>query len=346
VGPNPPANNYRVTLSLSKATTHADGELALPGASVGINDGYICFVSASDAITDVYTISSAVTGGKNIQNSDLGSTSVILDNVPGASIKVYMVANTGTIANLPAPVVGGSMTAYMTRNMDVRDQGLYTSVTTVGNADLEESGTPDLKTADIELYTDVAHIQIKNIKFEGDVSGKVAGIFINGYYPTMKLNGEGNSLTSSNIANDYDEENGSDIFPVALKTFVYDDIEGKVFEANATTPASVSPVTNDGVWGYNLFKSATPQIIIKLTDVVALGQNLLEDQFVTINGFRNSLTSAPITTLAGGMIYTINTDYLVIKYENMSIIPGVRPMQVDVTVVPVTWQETNVSPNI
>ena len=337
---------FKVTLRLQNAETRADGALAVAGTKVGINDGYICFVSANDAITDVYTISGDPTSGKNIQNSDLGSTAVILEGVPGTSVNVYMIANKGAVANFVAPAVGGTMTSYMANNMDVRDQGLYTGVTSVGNAALVAGSDPNTKTAAITLSTDVSRIQIKGITFNGEVTGKVAGIFINGYYPTMQLNGTAGTLAKSNIDVDYNEVSGSAIFPIALKTFVFDDLQGKTFNATVSTPATVVPTTANGAWGYNLFKSATPQIIIKLTDVVVGGQALAADQFITINGFKNTTTSAVITELEGGMIYTISTESLVIKYENMSIDPGVTPINVEVTVIPVTWKVTDVIPNI
>jgi len=345
----PATDKYDVTLSFKNASTRADGPTAVDGATVTINNGYLCFVSANDAITKVYSISGAAsdvaTGGLNINNSELENQAVTLSDVPGTSTKVYMVANTGAVANLPAPTVGTTMTSYMARSMDVRDQGIYTSVTTVGNAPLVTGIAPDKKTAEITLSTSVSRIQIKNITFDGDVTGTVAGIFVNGYYPTMPLNGTATAGTwrNSTTASDYNEKSGSSIFPSVLKTFVYDEVDLN-FDTDVLGTVTVEPTTTNGVWGYNLFASATPQVIIKLTDVVVGGQNLPEDQFITINGFRSA--SGQITTLLGGMIYTIETGSLVIKYENMSIEPGVTPLEVEVTVIPVTWQETVVFPNL
>ena len=341
---NSSAETYKVAISLKNTATRADGVLAISGTIVDINDGYICFVSANDAITDVYTISNAPTSGKNILSTDLGSTAVTLEGVPGTSAKVYMIANKGAVANFAAPVVGGTMTAYMANNMDVRDQGDYTSVTSTGDALLVAGGTAGTKTAAITLSTKVARIQLKDIKFEGDVSGKIAGIFINGYYPTMQLNGTAAALVRSSIAGDYDEAGGGTIFPAALKTFVFDDLNSKPFTAVALTPDVIEP--NNAAWGYNLFVSATPQIIIKLTDVVVGTTPLAADQFITINGFKNNSTLDNIATLEGGMIYTIGAGAFIIKYENMSIEPGITPINVEVTVAPVIWQETIVLPNI
>jgi len=69
-------------------------------------------------------------------------------------------------------------------------------------------------------------------------------------------------------------------------------------------------------------------------------------QFVTVNGFRNSTTLENITELEGGMIYTIKMESLVVKPEHFSPQPAVIPLSVDVTVDPVTWGETEVSPNL
>jgi len=339
----PSVDIYKVTLRLQSAATRAELPIAVPGTTVLISNGYICFVSANDAITDVYTISTNPTSGKNIRNTDLGAAPVTLENVPGTSARVYMITNTGSHAALTAPAVGGSMTAYLTNNMDVRDQGIYTTVTSTGSANLTAGSDSDARNAAITLSTDVARIQVKGITFDGDVTGKVAGIFINGYYPTMALNGTGNSLRMSGISGDYDEVNGSSVFPASLLTFVYDNVD-KSFDTGTATV--VGPALAGGVWAYHLFKSSTPQIIIKLTDVVVGGQALTTDQFITINGFKNSATSAVINALEGGMIYTINTESLVIKYEKMTPEPGKTLINVDVTLVPVTCQETQVTPNV
>jgi len=335
---------YKVTLRLQSTATRAELPAATPGTVVEIIDGYICFVSANDAITDVYTISGNATEGKNIENADLESSTVTLNNVPGTSAKVYMISNPGHVASglNAAPAVGGNMTAYMTNNMELLDQFFYSAVTSTGNASLVAGSVPDTRTAAIALSTDVARIQIKGITFSGDISGKVAGIFINGYYPTMQLNGTGNSLKSSTIASDYDEVAGSAVFPFDLVDCVYDFVDQSFNTSVATTVAP--PMSK--VWGYSLFKSPTPQIVIKLTDVVVGGQALATDQFVTINGFKNSATSAAINTLEGGMIYTLNTESLVIRYENMTPEPGIKPISVEVTVTPVVWRETIIVPTM
>ena len=230
-----------------------------------------------------------------------------------------------------------AIATFLANNMKVEDQSDYTKVISVGEADLMPTTNPDVKSAAITLSTKVARIQIKDISFEGDIKGMVAGIFVNGYYPTMQLNGTAGILQSSSASADY--VGNSAIFPSSLSGFVYDMV-------NKPVAASVKPNSANGVWGYNLFASATPQIIIKLTGVEVNGQTLANDQFITVNGFKNSGTNDAIANIAGGMIYTIQIGSLVVKPEHLSIAPGVTPMKVDVTVTPVTWQETIVIPNL
>jgi len=343
------SESYNVALQFRNASTRADGPAAVSGTTVKIVDGYIFFVSANDAITKVYSISSSPTTGSNILNTDL-SAMKLLEDVPGTSTQVYMVSNMGTAAHLPAPEVGTTRTVYMANVMKVEDQGEYTEVTSVGNAPLDPHPTePDRRTATISLSTNVSRIQIKGITFEGDISGTVAGIFVNGYFPTMPLNGTsvaGTLVSSGSVESEYDE-NGTVAgkFPADLKTYVFDEVSTG-FSAQTGVEDVVTPTTTNGVWGYNLFASPTPQVIIKLTDVLVDGTPLAKDQFITINGFKDTATDQPIINLAGGMIYTINTDKLVVKFENMSIIPGVTPIHVEVTVNPVRWEETEVTPNV
>jgi hypothetical protein len=346
----PSGEKFRVTLSFknaaTKAATRADGGTAVQGAEVSIEDGYLCFVNAGNAITDVYTISSAATAGKNINNGSLGATAVTLNDVPGSSSKVYMIINKGTttFSNVPAPLVGNSILAYMNNTVAFQDQGNYTRVTSFGNAPLTNTSNPDVKEATVTLSTNVSRIQIKNISFSGNLSGTVEGIFVKGYYPIMELDGDATgTFVASTTPTDYADN--TTIFPTNVKTFAYD-ILAKTFTSTELLGDKVSPNTANGTWGYNLFKSATPQIIIKLTGVTVNGSLLTDAQFVTINGFKKAGTGEVINNIEGGMIYTIADGAIDIKPENLGIVPGVTPMNVEVTVVPVTWQETQVIPNI
>ena len=331
------SDNFNVTLAFKKSpATRADGLLAVSGTKVTIDNGYLCFVSASDYITDVYTISSAATLDKNIQNSALGTTAVTIENVPGSSVKVAMIVNTGTNAALSAPVIGQSIVAYMYKNMDVKDQGDYTLVTATGSAALVATADPQEKTANIQLETKVSRIQIEDLCFDSAIAtAKVEGIFINGYYANMQLDGTASSFVKSNIAANY--ASGSATFPLGLSTFVYDMV------GNYFVDSKVEPV--NGVWGYNLFTSATPQIIIKFSEILINDQLLSDPQFVTINGFRDGF-GKNITSIEGGMIYTISAGDLVIKSEHFSPEPGILPISVNVTVETVEWDETKVFPNL
>jgi hypothetical protein len=244
-----------------------------------------------------------------------------------------MIANKGSLA---APSTGGDMTAYLNSTMNVTEQSDYTKVTCVDDADLTDVSAGK-KAAAIELATNVSRIQIKDLAFQG-VTGKVAGIFINGFYTSMELDGGTASLQRSFEKLDYSAGAAGSIFTDALQGCVYDTFD-KTIAADAVNP-------ENEVWGYNLFASATPQIIIKLTDVVAGAYNYADPQFVTVNGFKDKTTSAPIDNLTGGIIYTIESGALVIKPEHLSAEPGVTPFAVDVTVDHAQWEETLVVPNL
>ncbi len=325
----PQTEDFSVILSFKNAAaTRAEGEAAIDGTKIEIEDGYLCFVSATGLITDVYTISDAPTADKNILNSTRSAT---IQNVPASSTKVYMIANKGSLSTPPA--TGGNMPAYLNNSMVVADQSEYTTVTCVDEAGLTnvEAGK---KAAAISLTTEVARIQVKGLEFEGFTGGKVTGIFINGFYPTMELDGDATGLQTSTDKAMYVA--GSTVFTNALQSYVYDTFEKDI--ADNVTPSDV--------WGYNLFASATPQIIIKLTDVVAGGQTYAATQFITVNGFNDASTSTAIANLEGGMIYTIEAGSLVIKPEHLNPEPGVTPFSVDVTIAQAEWDETTVVPNL
>ncbi len=331
-GVTTPAENFSVTLSFKNAkTTRAEGPAAVKGAKIAVENGYLCFATSSGIITDVYTISDSPTSGKNISKSGLTTATTTLQNVPGSSYKVYMIANTGTLSAVPA--AGDNMSTYLNNKMDVADQGDYTEVTCVDEVALADAGE-NKKSAAVELATNVSRIQIKGLSFNGFTSGKVAGVFINGFYTEMELDGGAGDLKTSVDKMQYVA--GSTVFTTLLQSYVYD-----TFDKNIA--ASVTP---SGVWGYNLFASATPQIIIKLTDVVAGGQTYDVPQFITVNGFKNASTSDQIDNLEGGMIYTIEAGALVVKPEHLNPEPGVTPFTVDVTVAQAEWDETTVVPSL
>ena len=322
--------NFSVSISFKNATaTRAEGPAAIDGTKIEIEDGYLCFVSAGGVITDVYTISDAPTEDKNISNENLNT---IIQNVPSSSYKVYMIANKGSL--VAVPTVGGNMSAFLNNTMAVADQSTYTTVTCVDEAYLLPAGE-NKKSAAIALETKVARIQIKDMTFSGFTSGKVAGIFINGFYTAMELDGGATGLQTSTDKTEYVA--GSTVFTDPLQSYVYDTFADKDIEASVTPSA---------VWGYNLFASTTPQIIIKLTDVVAGGQIYSDPQFVTVNGFRNADTSEQITDLTGGKIYTIEAGALVLKPEHLNPEPGVTPFDVEVTISQAEWDETVVVPGL
>ena len=325
----PPAGDFSVILSFKNAeTTRAEGPAAVKGTKIKIEDGYLCFTTSGDVITDVYTISAAATAGKNIYKDALSAT---IKNVPGSSSKVYMIANMGTLSDVPA--VGDNMLTYMNNTMKVIDQGEYTQVTCIDEVTLTPAGE-DKKAAAITLETKVSRIQIKELTFEGFTGGKVDGIYINGFYTEMELDGGASNLQTSTDKAMYVA--GSTVFTTPLQSYVYDTFDKSI-------AASVKP---SAVWGYNLFASATPQIVIKLIDVVAGGQTYAAPQFITVNGFKNAETSESIPSLEGGMIYTIEVETLVIKPEHLNPEPGVAPFSVDVTVTQAVWDETVVVPNL
>ncbi len=325
-----PAENFSVTLSFKNAkTTRAEGSAAVKGTKIEVEDGYLCFATSTGLITDVYTISASATAGKNISKDALSTT---IQNVPGSTTKVYMIANKGTLSAVPA--TGDNMAVFLNNTMDVVDQSDYTKVTCVDEVTLTPAGE-NKKTAAIELETKVSRIQIKGLSFSGFTSGKVSGIFINGFYPAMELDGDASTLQTSTDKAMYVP--GSTVFTTTLQSYVYD-----TFDKNIAV--SVNP--SSAVWGYNLFASATPQIIIKLTDVVAGGQTYDVPQFITVNGFKNASTSAAIPNLEGGMIYTIEAGALVIRPEHLNPEPGVTPFSVDVTVEKAEWDETVVVPSL
>jgi hypothetical protein len=141
----------------------------------------------------------------------------------------------------------------------------------------------------------------------------------------------------STLATDFVPDPTNTLFPTSLDGVVYDLIGKSI--ASAVAP-------DNDVWGYNLFTSPTPQIVIKLSGVTANDHPYTGDLFVTINGFNEKVNGVdtPVATIAGGMIYTLPSGALTIKPEHLGDTPGSKPMSVNVTVETVEWKETEVTP--
>jgi hypothetical protein len=337
-GVNVSTEGFKVTLSLKSPSTKLDGDVATSGTEVDILNGFVCVVSAGDVITEVYTIGSAATAGYHINAEEFKTSGFTFLSVPGASTDVYFIANKGTLAAVPGK--GGLMANYLKSEMIVEDQQDYEEVTAMGSAKI--LGTGDSRAAAIALETEVSRIQITDIEFDPTITdGTVVGIFINHHYQRMELDGDtgANSLMGSTVDADFVPSSTNTLFPTTLDGVVYDLI-------NKPIASTVAP--DNGVWGYNLFTSPTPQIVIKLSGVTANDHTYEDDLFVTINGFNEdkSGTSTAVTTIAGGMIYTISSGTLVIKPEHLGDTPGTKPMSVNVTVETVEWKETSVTPNL
>lgn len=334
-----------VFLKLGKSTSSTRSVTApvADGSSVVLETGDLYFVNASGAILKHYTITSSISSPTNINIGDANSGTSIA-NLPGNTEAVYVVGNT---TGLPTT---GNISTVKEFLLSVENQNNIERVNLYGTGALVDPVSPSLiYTCELDLSPTLARIQLANITSAGVITDfKVEGIFIDNYYSKARVDG--------GVSSTYFVSNGPDAtafndqstkYPTALKPAVYDFYN----PALSAVTKIAKPAGTGTVWAYNLFAtsagSTVPRIIIRLTNIVTNdGSTYAEPQFVTIKGFKAVSGGAALTSIQSGNIYNIAAGALTFKETDLSPIPNVGSIEVQVTVNLIDWTMVGVTPEL
>lgn len=339
----------------SEAPSTYSGGFAQGSAQVVFTSGILYFTDNMGAIKGTKTI-----GTLGVADIDItavtGVSGQVITGVDGAVTKVYIVGNTPA-ASLPvSPTLISQVENAL---LQVQSQAI-SNVNLFGSGVLAAPvGLPsDPYTCNVTLKPTVARVELTDMAVSGNyITGyKIAGIFVDNYYSRAAVNGtvlaadlkDNSGLATPTLANAAFTDNGS-LYPTALKTFVYDWFTPALGAVG--TPLKVAPITG-GVWGYNVFAtasgSAVSRIVIRLTDVTTsadAGTPVYRgDQYVTIKGFKNTATGTPIATFKAGEVYNITG--LVFNESNLTSIPSLNPIDVEVKVSVASWTPVGVTPEL
>lgn len=342
--------NMFLKISSDTPSTYAEGTPQAAG-EVTFTSGDLYFTDNAGTILAHYTISSAATSDTNIDIAALTSTGQTITNLPGTVSNVHVVGNTNGLAT------SGNISRVKNQALQVQSQGTISNVNLYGEAAtvLVTPGTPgvsnDLYAAAVTLAPTVARIELANITATGTaITGfEVEGIFIDNYYSEAAVAGTvaAGNLQDNNTAVAADWVSGSSIYPVALDPSIFD-----WYTTPLTSDANVvAPATSGDVWGYNVFAttlgSTVPRIVIRLSNITTTpesGITFAGPQFITVKGFKNGAT--PLTAIKAGEVYNIAVGALAFDETNITPVPNVNAIDVEVTVTVANWSVVNVTPEI
>jgi hypothetical protein len=366
---NAPDNDSRaVKIQINHETATRAVEAPVADAEViKLNDGYLIFTNANDAVTFVIDIlDSDVTAAEAKYNEEAGTVGVTalesgewITGVPGASTKVYLIGNYSG----DEPGINDNVKAIMDNvfnQSDVNDvviQGVGNLV--LAAADPNPTTDPDGETLDendyeayIEVAPIVARFEIAEIAGTpsdpaGSFTYTIEGFFWDKYYDQMYVTGaaDGTSWKSNGSTVEHYLPGGGSYLTTP------EDLTGVVFDyAAAPTGIATQAVTTPGtpnVWAYNLLapKSieapaaiAMPALIVRLSNVVVNGAAWDGEFFLTIQQFYDTTGGGEtlINQLEQGHIYEIEK----IEFDETDLdqLPYVTEKNVFVTIDLMDWE--------
>lgn len=339
------ANPKSVFLKLGKSTVtpHSVSTPVSNGTDVVLQSGDLYFVNASGAILKHYTLTSSTTSATNINMTEAHNGASIT-NLPGNTEMVYVIGNT---SGLPT---SGNISTVQEVALQVESQDDIEDVNLYGSGLLVDSVSPATAyTCEVDLKPTVARIELTDITSNGVITDfKVDGIFIDNYFSQALVKG---SVTGTDfvengaVAAAFNDETSE--YPAGLKPAIYDFYDPAL---SASTKVA-KPAGTGTVWAYNLFASSTgsavPRIIIRLSDIVTSdGSIYTAPQFITVKGFKAVSGGASLTSIESGKIYKIAAGALTFNDTDLSPIPNLSLIDIEVTVNLVSWTVVGVTPEL
>ncbi|MCD7969699.1 MAG: hypothetical protein LUF87_05040 [Alistipes sp.] len=362
-----PGEGTTVYLKINTSPKSRADEATATDTSAELYTAIVYFVNGEEDPL-IYDVITAGPSGQDITISDL-EEGYLVEDVNTAVTQVYVVGNYNSVDqenNGPSfPMnIGGRLSAVKAVVLDIQ-QVSYPAVTGVtgidrlvsvmdGQAALQTYGTysdgwngeatpaADDQYANVTISPIVARIEIEEIVYTGTFgSFTLDGIYINDYYQKAPLSLDMDGYAPMNNGSDvdaYDVDNSSFAYNYYTTMFDYLDTPAVITGGEAT----FTPV--NGVWAYQVFgdSSPVPHIILKLTDVTTSGGTDLEDQYLTITGFRMGGTD--LTRFDRNTIYKISA--IEFSDDDLDLFPEPETINVWVHVEVAEWETVNVTPII
>ncbi len=301
--------------------------------TIGLNDGHIFVVDQEGDVihSEALKLNEAYTGsGQLLSEGGTGETAKVV----ASDSRVYVVGNiptleSGTVAGLTtfagiqaAVSALSGQTDYSTPALANND-GELAFITVTSQA---VGTTPAQAEVTVQLSPLFARIELSEVEAGGEVdSYKVAGIYVDEYYPSFNLVGEGKG-TLWNQENNIDF--GSNVGTADAATGPW------VSDANVVIPGE------GVVWAYHVGAGSVPRFVIHLTDIVVDGDPVGEDRYLTVTGYTGLTTEA----FERGNIYRVGK----IEFDetDLGVTPNPKDVNLTVMVDVIEWKEIYLTPSL
>jgi hypothetical protein len=344
-----------LVLKIRQGETRAN-TTAVGATTITLNDGFVFVTNGSNRIVHALQIvpNSATAGQVNVGDLTNGSGTAVF-TLPAGATNVHVFGNVADVAAWTAKsitaanAIGKLITDY-TEDIDIKVADL--SVTN-GVAKVPLYGTDDISPngsnyeSEPQVSPVAARIEITKISAleEKVATFKLAGIYVNAYYPARDFSG-GDGVAVKN--------NGQDDTKYAVSS-EYNGLSGILCDEYTTvlTPSigtgvvSIAPSSN--IWAYNLTVPKTtahyfPHLVLKLTEVSsgtkATNSISNETKFLTV---KNVVDNSGILKFTKGNIYRIAN----IVFTDTDLYDDPEPLlgtlAVEATLVPWEFKDVSVS---
>ncbi|MCC8020033.1 MAG: hypothetical protein LIO85_09725 [Rikenellaceae bacterium] len=349
IGEEPePAGEETVTVKVQSVATgtRAESAAVTDGQAAVLNDGLLIFSLTDGTVKRVFRVAPGITGGNvigidditsdegvTVKDIDEGCTTVdFFGNIPSGVTAPDEESDISLFRAATQPV-----TALADGSGGVEKVGLY------GRGSIS-TGSP--RRAEFTAAPIGARLEIE--KFERDPNVirtfEIDGIFINNFYHRATMTGSGDSgdIIYYGPTNLF-QENGEGYYATVYKGTLFD--YDAAVHLGYFTGNDYSTLTPGTVWAYNVFPGEVPHIVVRLSNVEAEPQYLIDkgyatdpfqerdSWYITVTGLRYQNQLLP--ALRGGEAYTMS----ITVGENLSTIPepGDDDAEVDVKVNIVSW---------
>lgn len=340
---NEPDGEKNVYLKMEQSSIQKAADPVPDDTEVVFNKGVIYFVTTDGQITKQMTITSDVSDDNNINMTDI-KAGYEVKNIAAHTKYVHIVGNHDGLPASPKNISVVTST-NVTVQMQKDDLGGISKATLYNSSASElilESGNKYKAT--VELMPHASRIELADVTAEGDITEfQLDGIFVNNYFMQVQVDRTTSQGDLIDNASDPDKYIGDqDPYPSTLPLYDYSTSGIGIYNNKV-----VKPDAGNKVWAYNVLAgNPAPRIILRLSGVKVNGQSLNGDRFITIKGFKDDATGQPITVFEPGKIYTIAAGKLKFNENDLSAIPEVGTIDVEVKVTLIKWKTKPVTPEI
>ena len=345
----------RIIDSNDKYETRSAHSPSIGNVPVKFHDGWLFLVNDAGIIRQRFEIIDNAlvalnTTDREICRTALRDTGVTIPAVPRDVRHVYIVGNYG--GTVAFPDVGGNIANVLNRQLGITSQHDVENVNLFGTRELQQrqtgtlyyngyriwethnSGTP----APVVLAPTVARFEIGGIRGAYDIyTFNVAGIFINNFHRTARIDGD--AITPTAVIDNFDTS--------ILANFT-NTAAGYAFDTNNAvrrwlpaalpgTHGSVVSPPSGNVWGFQVFAASgtMPSIVVRLENVRLRGSTGTNrgDRLVVVNNVAELFDPFPsppppnelrppsmvVTHIEPGRVYRIG----LIEFGSAELVPAI-----------------------